>query len=146
MTTTHPVTLSPRVVERLNEIHTYILRMEDEREGYGDKPMIDVHVTRRSLLTVYKYMLEAEEVWVEGGDSRFSFGGVVNSQIFGRFTFGMIARSGKPFVFGNKPTQVAPDRWMVDGLDFDSEETAQKYADAMEPKFEYGPVEWTFHS
>jgi hypothetical protein len=145
MTTTHPVTLSPRVVERLDEIHKYIRDMEDERQGYGDKPMIDVHVTRRSLLDVYKYMLEAEEVWIDGGTG-FSFGGVTNGNIFGRFTFGMIARVGKPFVFGNKPTQVAPDRWMVDGLDFDSQETAQKYADAMEPRFEYGPIEWTFHS
>jgi len=115
-TFTADLALTPRVRERIAQVHDHIAAMRAERVGWGDLAARDVADTCGSFMDALRVLNEAAEVWIDG--TGLSFGGVLP----GGIVFGMIARPGR--------------RWRPTNLP----------ADVEWPDWAHGPIEWTFHS
>jgi hypothetical protein len=86
-TFTADLTLTPRVRERIKQVHDHIAAMRAERLGWGDTAAREALDTAMSFLDALDILTEATEVWCDGG-AGMSFGGVLP----GGIVFGCIAR------------------------------------------------------
>lgn len=101
--------LEPRITERITQVQRHIAAMQRERAGWGPVAAQQVGDTAMSFVTGLATLLQAEQVWIDGGTG-LSFGGVLP----GGIVFGMIAREqAQPrFIEGEEPGFAnAPIEW-----------------------------------
>jgi hypothetical protein len=94
-TFTGDLALTPRVRERIAQVHDHIAEMRRERQGWGDLAAREVADTALSFMDALRVLNEATEVWIDGG-AGLSFGGILP----GGIVFGVIARE-KPSMGGD---------------------------------------------
>jgi len=105
-TFTADLTLTPRVRERIKQVHDHIAAMRSERLGWGTEAARDAADTAMSFLDALDILTEATEVWIDGG-AGYSFGGVLP----GGIVFGMIAREQAPRTVLNSEFTYRPIEW-----------------------------------